>query len=438
MKKKRTDKFFPLLFVCSLLATLWPIHPLSAQDSATERRFPNSKAEVDQAIQELHGSLKGRLPTLEGFVEDGREPVDHFDRGFYECVTQVGPDAGGQTLVRIAAKITAWYTDPAAARSGYRVLASNGRIETDLLDQLDKLLAKKTTSPAPAPSNGSPRVSLPAAPKPAALTSRSLGVVPAISPVIAPVLGQPTTGPTAAPSKEDLNALALRREQAEKRAKSLRDEVQNLEEILRNQSHPDNLAVVRQAGTPILAKPGGAVLLTAEAKDEFEVIGLEGNWVHVQISGASRGWIQRAQLDLPEGFVNISKAQSSPAASDDPAFRVIHEDTHPFTGNWPQLLGKTVRIIWVEPATDAGKTTSGDAKRKFAKSEFVEAFKQQQSSGAQLPGGVVIIFDAADGGQVSVSTSNLAQWQAGQLSEDSFWKQCLVEPPEMFQSAQNP
>jgi len=250
-------------------------------------------------------------------------------------------------------------------------------------------------------------------------------------------LGAAATGPTTAPNKEDFNSLEQRREKAEKSAKSLSDDVKNLEEILRNQSHPDNLAVVRKAGTLVLAKPGGAALLTADAEDEFEVISVDGNWVHVQISGPSRGWIQRAQLDLPKGFTNIAKAQTPSVAGDDPVFRVIHEDTHPFTGKWPQLQGKTVRIIWVEPAIDASQTTSGDAKRKFAKSVFVEAFKEQ-SSATPPPGGVVIIFDSADGGQVSVSISNLAQWQAGQLSEDSFWKQCLVEPPEMFQSAQNP
>ena len=436
MKKKVTNKFFPLLFVCSLIAVLWSIEPLSAQDFPIERGFPNSKAEVDRAIQELQGLIKGRLPILEGFVEEGREPLEHFNRGFYECAAQVSSDAGGRTLVRITAKITAWYTDPTAARSGYRVLLSNGRIETDLLDQLGELLAKRTTSTAPTPSNAAPRVSLPSAPVRAALANRPLGLAPAISPVFAPALGAPAAGPATAPSKEDLNSLEQRRDKAEKSAKLLSDDVKNLEEILRNQSHPDNLAVVRKAGTPVLAKPGGAVLLTADAEDEFEVISLEGNWVHVQISGPSRGWIQRAQLDLPKGFTNIAKAQTPSVAGDDPVFRVIHEDTHPFTGKWPQLQGKTVRIIWVEPAIDASQTTSGDAKRKFAKSVFVEAFKEQSSS--TPPGGVVIIFDSADGGQVSVSISNLAQWQAGQLSEDSFWKQCLVEPPEMFQSAQNP
>jgi len=58
MKKKVTNKFFPLLFVCSLIAALWSIEPLSAQDFPIERRFPNSKAEVDRAIQELQGLIK--------------------------------------------------------------------------------------------------------------------------------------------------------------------------------------------------------------------------------------------------------------------------------------------------------------------------------------------------------------------------------------------
>src|SRR5258708_33974010 len=99
MKKKVTNKFFPLLFVCSLIAVLWSIEPLSAQDFPIERRFPNLKAEVDPAIQELQGLIKGRLPILEGFAEEGREALEHFNRGFYESARQVSSDTGGRTLV---------------------------------------------------------------------------------------------------------------------------------------------------------------------------------------------------------------------------------------------------------------------------------------------------------------------------------------------------
>jgi hypothetical protein len=49
------------------------------------------------------------------------------------------------------------------------------------------------------------------------------------------------------------------------------------------------------------------VLFSADAEDEFEILGTEGGWIHVQIAGVSRGWIRRTQLDLPEGLGESSK-----------------------------------------------------------------------------------------------------------------------------------
>jgi hypothetical protein len=413
--------FLPLLLVCSPLAVLWCFKPVSAQDSRFERRFPNPNVEVDKALQQLQSSVRGRLPILEGFVEGTNEPLDHFERGFYECVIKVTSDSGGGTLVRITAKITAWNSTSTAAQSGYRVLPSNGRIETDLLDQLEEILAKKTSVAAPA----SPTIaeSLP-------------------SPIVrkTPVRAAPSIPPAeavAAPTNEDLNSLKLRREEAEKKAKALDGDVQSLEEILRNQSHPGNLAVVRKPATPVFAKPGGSVLLSADAEDEFEVLGLEGNWVHVQISGVSRGWIQRAQLDLPEGFADSSTKESPFGAANDFGFRVTREETHPFTGSWQELQGKNVRIIWVEPVSQSSRTSGAEAKRNFAKALFAKAYKELASVD-QPPAGAVIVFDSADGGQVSAMISILGQWQAGKLSDDSFWKQCSIDPPELFQEVHKP
>jgi hypothetical protein len=45
---------------------------------------------------------------------------------------------------------------------------------------------------------------------------------------------------------------------------------------------------------------------------------------------------------------------------------------------------------------------------------------------------VVIVFDSADGGQIAATLENLKQWQAGSLSEASFWRLCSVDPPELF------
>jgi hypothetical protein len=411
--------FFLLLLVCWPLAPLWNSKPVSAQDSRFERRFPNSKADVDEALQELQPSVKGRLPILEGFVEATSEPLDRYARGFYECVIQVTADSGGGILVHITAKITAWYTSSNPAQSGYRVLSSNGRIETDLLDRLEELLAKKSSGAAPA----APVAAAPLPPP----------IVPIVRnpPVHATVVTPPTEA-VAAPTNEDLNSLKLQREEAEKKAKALDDDVKSLEEILRNQTHPDNLAVVRKSGTSVYTKPGGTVLLSADAEDEFEILDLEGNWVHVQISGVSRGWIQRGQLDLPEGFANSSRNASTSDAANDPGFRVTREETHAFTGSWQELQGKTVRVIWVEVVSQASGTSGPGAKRNFAKTLFVKAYKELSSAGQPLAG-VVIVFDAVDGGQVSATLSTLAQWQAGNLSEDLFWKQCSIDPPELFQ-----
>jgi len=49
--------------------------------------------------------------------------------------------------VRLSAKITAWYADRDVAKSGYEVLASNGRLELDLLDRLDEKLGGKPVAP---------------------------------------------------------------------------------------------------------------------------------------------------------------------------------------------------------------------------------------------------------------------------------------------------
>jgi hypothetical protein len=71
------------------------------------------------------------------------------------------------------------------------------------------------------------------------------------------------------------------------------------------------------------------------------------------------------------------------------------------------------------------------AKRNFAKSLLVTAYREISSHDPAV-GGVVIVFDSADGGQIAATLENLKQWQSGSLAEASFWKLCSVDPPEMF------
>jgi hypothetical protein len=440
-------KYSPFLGCISGL--LWCATAILAQVHAFEHQFPNSKAEVDRAIQQIQDSVGGRLPILDGFVEPGNEPLDHFARGYYQCDVLVTVLPSGGALVRVSAKITAWYSDAHSAHSGYRVLTSNGHIETDLLDRLEEVLAKKSpdvavaprivpaTTPSMRPAN---EPALPSNPAPSRdMNPHPVTPAPTAPPSTLGRTGVPAPGAsTVAPSDETLESLRQQREEAEKRMQKLSEDMKDLEEIHRNQSHPQNLAAVKKSGTPVFSKPepGAMTLFSAEAEDEFELLGIQGRWVHVQIAGISRGWIRRADLELPEEFSDESQEKSAkadlPSGSSQSTFRRVREETHPFAGSWSELRGKTVRIIWVEPSGTA-ENSSAQAKRNFAKSLFAQAYSEVSATN-QSVAGIVVVFDSADGGQISATISSLAEWQSGKLPEAAFWKQCSLDPPELFEN----
>jgi len=439
--------------IFSVFCAVLSIAPLSLatpgadQARGVERVFRRNKVEVEKALQEFHATLNGRLPILDGFAEKVDEQWDSFSRGYFECAVQVVAVGQEETRVHVTAKITAWYTDPNPAQSGYRVLLSNGRVETDLLDRIDEALAAK------GPASGAPQSSQSLVPKSESTphtsmilptprirpeTGSSAGVdasallrsgVSAASPSAS---GSPAASMVAASgSSGDIESLKHRREEAEKQVSQLSSVVQNLEEILRNQSHPTDIAIVRKSGTRVMAKPAasGPALFSADSEDEFQILETQSDWVHVQISGVSRGWIRRSDLNLPEGAIKHSS--STDAAAAEPAFRVVREETNTFKGNWEPLNGKLVKIIWAEPASVQAKPASAPAKRNFAKSILVTAYKDI-SSHDQAVAGVVIVFDSSDGGQIAATLENLKQWQAGSLSEASFWRLDSVDPPELI------
>ncbi len=564
-----------ILLACAVFSII-PLPPSQAaadQARGMQRVFHHQKAEVEKAIQDLHATLKGRLPILGGFAESIDEQSDRLTRGYFECAVQVVANGPDETRVHVTAKITAWYTDPNPAQSGYRVLLSNGHVESDLLDRIDEALATKapvTAAPESPGSlasrpvasgenhptagsrpevtrirtwNGDPhsrieidvgaqvkyqatrisgpdriyfdientkidpellrtgvevesggllkrvrvgqnqqgiarvvlevdhakdysvsllpdpyrlvvdlyassaaaeeaaRANAPASgpmatrlASPATRIDKSTLARAGLSASASGLAGSPAAAVIAAPStSEDIESLRRRREQAEKELSDLSGVVQNLEEILRNQTHPTDIAVVRKSGTRVVstASANSPVLFSADNEDEFQVLDTQPDWVHVLISGVSRGWIRRSDLNLPEGLnANSNKADvAAPAA--EPPFRVVREETNPFKGNWEPLKGKTVKIIWTAPASSEGKPAPALAKRNFAKSLLVTAY-QEISSHDQAVAGVVIVFDSADGGQIAATLENLKQWQAGSLSEASFWRLCSVDPPELF------
>jgi hypothetical protein len=379
----------------------------------SERQFAESVAVVQAALQRLPGGTSGHLPALDGFVVPGSQQLSSYQRPYYQCEVQVAAAKSGGSRVRVTAKITAWFSSP--AHSGYEALKSNGRVETDLLDRLQDALAESVGKSA----DGSRASVNPPAAKPAA---------PEID---APVPQLPDRhGHANGPNREQTN---LQDSQLQQEAKSL-------EEILRNQSHPTNLIAVKRDSTPVLQNPiaDAKVLFLASAEDEFEVLDENPGWVHVRISGLSRGWLRRSTVEgigdsqTPRADESIAAQPDRRAARTDPEspapFSVSSEEIGSFPGDWAPLRGKNVKIISLQQAPGSGRITSPQEKKQFAET----LLKKESPSLSSDAAGLVLVFDAEDGGMVAATRATLEQWNSGAVSQAAFWKQCFLDPPEIL------
>jgi hypothetical protein len=416
-------RYLPSVLFASIVAlSFQPLRTAVAQAVPYARTFYKSKEEVDRVLKELQAYSGQKLPIVDGFVASVDQPLDHYERAFYQFSIELVPGASGGTVVSATAKITAWYADRDPSRSGYQVLPSSGRLELDLLDRLsDKLGGKPLISvPRSSVQAPTPKLDLSAGSDGTPLASMKSTSAPA--------------GAVSVAGGDEVATLRIRREAQEKRIRALNAELQSLQDIQHNQARPGNLAVVKQSGTPVLAKPalGSRVLFTATADDEFEFLDAEGEWIHVQISGASRGYIRRSSLELPEPIAARLKSPNGtpPDARQDP-FRVTREETGIFPGDWEPLRGKSVKIYMVQPVSEDSKETGAAARLNFAASLF------QKFSPASIPTtasdeGVAIVFDSADGGIIASTASSVQQFASGALSRDAFWKVCYLDPPNAF------
>ena len=391
----------------------------SAQAVPYARTFAKSKGEVEQTLKDLQAYAGQKLPIVDGFVGVPEQPLNRYERAFYQFSIELIPGASGGTLVQVSAKITAWYADKDPAKSGYQVLPSNGRLELDLLDRLGEKFGIKADA-ASAGSQASSGISTPA-PK--------LNLGPGFN-------TSAGTGSQVKPPQgsEEVARLKTAREAEEKHMRSLSSELQSLEEVQKNQAHPLNLVMVKKAATPVLAHAGdeNRILFKAAMNDEFEFLDMEGEWVHVQISGASRGYIRRSALELPEGIA--AQLQESAASTAKPeSFRVTREENAVFPGTWESLKGKNVKIYTVQPATQNPKEVDARAKLDFAAS-LMQKFAEDSAPGVASVEGIVVIFDSADGGIAGATLGSAQQLAKGAISEESFWKQSYLDPPETFQT----
>jgi hypothetical protein len=387
--------------------------------SVHEKAFPESVSKVQAALKNLPGGSSGPLPVLDGFAVTNRK-LESYQRPYYQCSVRVASASSGGSLVRVTAKITAWNTDP--AHSGYEVLQSNGRVESDLLDRLQDRLASKSKENATTVAGPS---------SPAATTDKPY---PKASP--APDISAPM------PQFPGLPAMSMPSNSGNKDTQDagLEQQARGLEELVKNQSHPANLIAVKQDQTPVLQDPrsNATVLFLASAEDEFEVLDENPEWVHVRISGLSRGWLQRSSVEILDGSENTAVSKASPPVLEQQSakprllssalFVVSSEEEGSFPGDWAQLKGKSVKIISIQQAPGTGRITSPQDKMRFAESLFKSEMVNSSAAG------LVLIFDAEDGGMLAATQAVLDHWKNGLLTEQALWKQCYLDPPEILGS----
>ncbi len=436
------------LLAAFLMAGGQPSVGQGVQQAGTyERTYRQSKSAVERALKDLQPSMGGRLPGLEGFALAGDHPLNRYQRAYYQSAVQVSSAASGGSVVRVTMKVTAWYADAIPSHSGYQLLTSNGRLESDLLDQLTELLATRPGAMSPSGNSGeSSSENFPAASSPAAPGKRSVPAEKSTAnkgnpePDISAPTPKSETGRAFSPSSSVAQGLSAQQLADLKNsskplsapASGLQAEAASLEEVLKNQAHPKNLVAIKKTGTPVVASPSlsGKTLFLASAHDEFEMLDYNADWVHVRISGLSRGWIWRTSLEMPEGISDVpTNSPRATVAAD--LFQVTREETAPFPGDWEPLRGKSVKIISVQKIQENEKDSGAQAKLEFAKSLLDKNYADLAARSKELSG-IVLIFDSVDGGMIAATIPTVQQWRAGSLTDAALWHQCYFDPPETF------
>ena len=405
-------------FLCGSLLFLACAATTLPQAVPYARSYAKPKAEVEQALKELQAYSGQKLPILDGFVAPGSKSLDHYERGFYQYSIELLPGDVGATVVRLSAKITAWYVDRDAAKSGYEVLPSNGRLELDLLDRLQEKLTGKPVDP-PATLNTTVQ-----APRP----KLDLSGVPGA------VVSTPPSAVTRTP--DEVAALRSQRVAEERRVQQLTEELQNLKEIQHNQSRPQNLVAVTKSGTTVFDKPSenARQLFQAATNDEFEFLDAANGWIHITISGDSRGYVKQNAVTLSDRIAAQMAGADNELQEKFPGFRMEHEDLGSFPGDWSVLKGKTVKIFTVQPVSQNAKETGPAARLTYTLALFEKTAKEAASV-SPAPEGVVVIFDAADGGIAGAAMADIQKLFSGALTREAFWAQAYLDPSDAFRPA---
>ena len=412
------------LAICLSLAMLacsaaWP---QSGDGPNVERTYPYSVEVVQQGLQTIGGFGGGKLPVLDGFVTSAVTQVESYERPYFQYRVHLKSVDADHTTVSVEALISALYSDPVPARSEYRALPSNGRLEADLLDRLQRALQASAATPAaPLPdSAGSTRASQAAKGKAGSAVRGSLS----------PVSSQ----------QQQLDAILAERQTVREKTTALQTQIDQLRSGDHKSSASAHWASVKHSGVGIMSRKnfGGPVIFRAQAEDEFEVITLEGGWAQVRLESATPAYVQAEELNLPPGLQDTGAASAvaagaanSNAGGPDLGFAVSREDVNLFSGDWARLKGKKVLFVYAQPRGLLSDMASEDAKLGYAKRIFQSRLKTVLQSQPDVEG-VVVVFLGNRGGVAAAALSDIKQWTEGGLSDEAFVNRCSLDPPAEF------
>jgi hypothetical protein len=453
-------RFFAVSVCFAALLVLVAAKSTPAQAIPVERSYAHPLDEVQRALQELDVDATSRLPFLDGFVSARANSLDRLENPRYVLrsdLVRVGPTV---TIVRISAKITAWYQNADASHSEYRAIPSNGRLEADFLDRLSARLEPavnaRAENRAEAPSAEGLREP---AGTPASATDSRTSVSAGANAAVAKASHN-------APDLDLATQIAALRAQSKAReatAGDLNAQIAKLQAAARERTNQSGLAVIHRAHTPIFEKADetSRILLHANAEDEFSVIevrrgsaGAASAWVHVQLENGKQGWIRAGQLETAAEAAEASGAAQGLSADSaaDPAvdragnqttnagaahFAPASEEIKTFSGDWAALKGKPVLFVFAQPGGALSDDALVHSQLAFAKQTFEIGLNEATHSQESLAG-VVVVFLGPKGGIAAATLPDIRRWRDGIISDKLFLSRCSLDPATSFRDTTHP
>ena len=374
-----------LRHVVALILLVSSFSALMAQEKGQqERRYAASVASIKSALRDLGAYSGGRLPTLTGFVADDVK-LANYEHPYYEFKIDTVPQ-GDETLVRVKASVSAWYTADGATQGYYHQLPSNGRLEADLLDRLKAYLTDHLVT-----------------------ASTDIALL-----------------------EQHIASIQQERAAAEQRLAELKKKSEMLRAITA-QDPNTRLVSPSQAKVAVYSQPAenSSVILKAEPEDEFEVLEQRDTWYRVKIGGSEAGWVRRAQFRAATATTPGAESAAESAAKN--AFTITREHMYPFAGDWPRLKDKTALFLFVQPSTRGAANSPPDLKLQFLETVFANRFGEMtHSSSSKSFDGIVVIFLDSNGGVAAATVPDIKLWREGKLSKAAFLAKCSLDPRTAF------